>query len=239
MLRLLATMALLAFAPCRGLALAGDVAETPPEQTTAVHGTVPDLTGRWLVLSHIAVGDNVRTVAALWDVTAPGGTPRIEVRFVALPATLQASLDQANEANSRWEPSGQQLQDLRDAWATLAPEARGASKVEIIIDGRDAFDDVLKKDETAKDSQFVIRQVVDFIPGAQHPIKDVLVFGVTEQFPDGFGGKYVSATIAAAPIPVPITFKGTFRMYRLESAPARGLLARLLDMFSGCGRSRR
>ena len=56
MLRLLATMVLLAFAPCRGLAPAGDVAETPPEQTTAVRGTVPDLTGHWLVLSYIAVG---------------------------------------------------------------------------------------------------------------------------------------------------------------------------------------
>src|SRR6516162_3941266 len=102
MLRLLATMALLVFAPCRGLALAGDVAETPPEQTTVVHGTVPDLTGHWLVLSYIAVGDNVRNVAALWDVTAPDGKARVELRFMALPATVQASLDQANEANSRW-----------------------------------------------------------------------------------------------------------------------------------------
>lgn len=239
MLRLLATMALLAFAPCRGLAPAGDVAETPPEQTTAVRGTVPDLTGHWLVLSYIAVGDNVRTVAALWEVTAPEGTARVELRFVALPATVQASLDQANEANSRWEPSAQQLQDLRNAWATLAPETRGASKVETMIDGRDAFDETLKKDETTKDSPFVIRQMVSYLPGAQRPIKDVLVYGVTEQLPDGFGGKYVSASIAAAPFPVPISFKGTFRMYRLESVPARGLFARLLDVFSGCGRSRR
>jgi hypothetical protein len=239
MLRLLATMALLAFAPCRGLALAGDVAETPPEQTTAVHGTVPDLTGHWLVLSYIAVGNNVRTVAALWDVTASDGTPHVEVRFVALPEALQASLDQANDANARWEPSEQQLQDLRNAWATLAPETRGAAKVETMIDGRDAFDDVLKKDETVKDSQFAIRQMISYLPGAQRPIKDVLVYGVTDQLPDGYGGKYVSASIAAAPFPVPITFKGTFRMHRLESVQARGLLARLLDMFSGCGRSRR
>jgi len=180
----------------------------------------------------------VRNVAALWDVTAPDGKARVELRFMALPATVQASLDQANDANSRWEPSGQQLQDLRNAWATLAPEARGAAKVETMIDGPDAFDETLKKDETTKDSQFVIRQMVSYLPGAQRPIKDVLVYGVTEQLPDGFGGKYVSATIAAAPIPVPITFKGTFRMYRLESVPARGLFARLLDLFSGCGRSR-
>jgi hypothetical protein len=33
-----------------------------------------------------------------------------------------------------------------------------------MIDGRDAFDDVLKKDETVKDSQFAIRQMINFLP---------------------------------------------------------------------------
>jgi hypothetical protein len=38
---------------------------------------------------------------------------------------------------------------------------------------------------------------------------------------------------------VPIQFKGTFRLYPVGKPPReRGLLARLLDVFRGCGRTR-
>ena len=34
----------------------------------------------------------------------------------------------------------------------------------------------------------------------------------------------------------PITLRGTFRAYRLGEAPSRSLIARLMDVFRGCGR---
>jgi hypothetical protein len=42
--------------------------------------------------------------------------------------------------------------------------------------------------------------------------------------------------IVAAPFPIPITLQGTFELVPL--LPPRGLLARLADMFAGCGRPR-
>jgi hypothetical protein len=45
------------------------------------------------------------------------------------------------------------------------------------------------------------------------------------------------ATVAAAPFPIPISYKGTFRLYRIDAPPApRGFLSRLFDGFAGCGR---
>ena len=54
----------------------------------------------------------------------------------------------------------------------------------------------------------------------------------------GYVGNFSTATIAAAPLPIPIAFSGTFQAYRLRAAPARarGFLARLADLFAGCGR---
>jgi hypothetical protein len=46
----------------------------------------------------------------------------------------------------------------------------------------------------------------------------------------------MSATVAPTPVPIRITLNGRFRAYRLESIRERGLLARLLDVFAGCGR---
>ena len=62
-------------------------------------------------------------------------------------------------------------------------------------------------------------------------------YGVTDTLPDGYRGSLTTASMIAAPFPIPITFKGTFRLYRLESVPQAGLLQRVLGMFSGCGRT--
>jgi hypothetical protein len=53
---------------------------------------------------------------------------------------------------------------------------------------------------------------------------------------DGYSGSYTYATVAAAPFPITISHTGTGRMYQLESVPQRGLLERVLGVFTGCGR---
>jgi hypothetical protein len=67
-------------------------------------------------------------------------------------------------------------------------------------------------------------------------MKDVMLYGATAETPDGWKGNYASATVAAAPFPIPISFGGTFRMYRLDAVPQRGFLERIMRVFSGCGR---
>ena len=210
-----------------------------PQQTTQVTGAVPDLVGRWLIVSRVELAPNSdqgTTTTALWAVAAPDGKPEVTMRQVDLPPALQASLERANTARTRWDPSERELQDLRAAWDGLPVADRGIGHVETKITGSDAFDDVMKGEERMKGARFVVQQVVDFRPGEGRPIKDVYIYGALEQRPDGWSGNYMSASVAPTPVPIPITLNGTFRAYRLEANPEPGLLTRLFDVFSGCGR---
>jgi hypothetical protein len=213
--------------------------EPPPEQTTHVAGTVPDLVGRWLFVARVEVAPNsplVTTTTSLWDVTLADGKPVVTLRQVDLPQGVQESLAKASAAHTAWEPTAPDLADLGGAWANLPVAERGVGHVDTKITGSDAFDEVMKGEERLKDARFVVQQVVDFRPGTGRPIKDVFIYGALEQRPDGWSGNYMSASIAPTPVPIPITLNGTFRAYRVESATGRGLLARLLDVFSGWGR---
>jgi len=51
-----------------------------------------------------------------------------------------------------------------------------------------------------------------------------------------YTGNLDMATIAGAPVPMPISFKGTFRLYRILAPPPRGFLSRLFEGLAGCGR---
>jgi hypothetical protein len=218
----------------------GAPAPSGSQYSTQVQGTVPDLTGRWLVVAQVTTGAGAPAggLASFWSVTAAGGKPQLELRWTKLPPPLEEALQAANKAGRSWEPSVDQLLQLRDAWDTLPPEDRGATTVETTLTGKDAFTDVVKADERLRDAEFLVQSVVSYAPAPARPIKDVLLYGVTgpEQF--GYRGNYASVTIAAAPVPIPIALKGTFRIYRLESVQPPGLLRRILDIFGGCGRTR-
>ena len=210
-----------------------------PKYTTKVQGTVPDLTGRWLVVTQVKPPGSsmVFTVAQPWEVTTGDGKPHVVVRFVKLTPELEGQLTAANKETRAWEPSPAQLQDVRDAWSSLPPNDRGADTVETILMGRDSFLDAVKTDPEMKDAQFLVQININYNPGAQRPMRDVLLYGVTGPEGTGYRGNYASATIAAAPVPIPIALKGTFHLYRLDDAHGPGLLQRILGMFAGCGRT--
>jgi hypothetical protein len=216
-----------------------DTAAVQPRFTTRLEGTVPDLVGRWLVVTQIRTG---RTgaggngAAQLWDIEALNGKPQLTVRDVRLPPTLQADLDAANQARRDWEPGVRELQTLRDTWSTLPAYDRGVARVETLIIGKDAFSDAIRTDAQMREADFVIQMIVAFAPGPNRPVKDVLLFGATATTPLGHAGNFASATIAPSPVPIPIALQGVFRLYRVDPAPTHGMLARIVDAFAGCGR---
>src|SRR5262245_25973558 len=213
--------------------------EPPTASTTEVKGTVPDLAGRWFVVSQLSIPKSDKPVALIssfWDASAAGGKTTLTVRFVHPPQQIKDALDAANKDKRGWEPSVQDLQLVRDSWSTLAPEDRGVANVEVVITGRDAFTDMITSDEQMKDAKFLIQMTTNFTPGGQRPMKDVMLYGASEETPDGWKGNYASATIAAASFPIPISFGGTFHMYHLDAVPQRGFLERIMRVFSGCGR---
>src|SRR5439155_840964 len=55
--------------------------------------------------------------------------------------------------------------------------------------------------------------------------------------PSGATGSFVVTSIAAAPLPIPITLKGDFQTHRVGAPPPPpSMLQRMLDFFSGCRR---
>lgn len=210
----------------------------PAKFTTITQGTVPDLRGRWLVVGYLTVQGQASGVPISigWEVTTVDGKPHLEVRWGGLPPAIKASYDAAVAKQAKWEPTAEQLAELGATWSTLPFDRPPVDTVETTLSGRDAPGDLVKTEPTLADAQFVVTHVVNFTPGPQRPTKDVMLFGATETLPDGYAGQYAGVTIANAPFPIPIAFKGTFRAYRV-AAPESGLLERLLGVFKGCGRT--
>jgi hypothetical protein len=226
------------------LAVAG-AADTPPEApappqfSTTTRGTVPDLRGRWLVVAQVGLKGNQGASVPItlgWDVTTKDGKPQLEVRYGGLTPDMKAAYDAAVAQRTAWEPTAEQLQDLRDRWDALEPEHPPVASIETTITGRDDPEGFMKTQPEMKDALFAVSIVVNFAPGPERPTKDVMVFGVTDTLPDGYKGTYASVTLANAPFPIPIAFAGTFRMYRLTTPPPASWWERILGMFAGCGR---
>jgi hypothetical protein len=239
---------LLGLAVCASPALAADppgatgaTAPSTPEYSTQVQGTVPDLAGRWFVVTQVEPPQGgqgvIGVLPGFWEVTTADGKPQLVVRWLRLPPPLARAVETANKEKRGWEPSVRELEQLRDAWSTLPAEDRGAARVEAIITGKDALADAVKADARMKDAEFLVQIDVSYNPGGGRPMRDVLLHAVLEPQPFGYRGNYASVSIAAAPVPIPIALAGTFRLYRLESLPEPGLLRRVLGMFSGCGRT--
>ena len=65
----------------------------------------------------------------------------------------------------------------------------------------------------------------------------ISVYGFRESGPSGATGSFVVTSIAAAPLPIPITLKGDFQTHRVGAPPPPpSMLQRMLDFFSGCRR---
>jgi hypothetical protein len=219
---------------------------TAPVQETQVTGTPPDLGGRWLSLAWIEKPDGTSTsLPALWEIIAQDGKPVLTHRFVSLPSAQNDALSQANAAGQPWKPSPADLAQIRAAWNDLPAADAHVARVTNEIAARDGFDDDLKSEARTKDAMWVMRQRQDFDASGAPVIRQVAVYSILTPSDGDFTGNFDSVTLAAAPFPLPVPFKGTFRLYRLDAPdrtaaepPARGFLSRLFDVFSGCGRSR-
>lgn len=221
-----------------------ELAATAPQLTTTVQGTVPELTGRWLVVANVSLQgqqpqEQQRTapIAYGWEVTMRDGKPLLAFRWGGLPPALKASLDAAASKHEHWEPTPEQLAAVRDGWETITPERLPLTSIETTMSGADALPEKLKADPTVAGSLFVVQSVLTFEPGPQRPTRDAYVLSAREHVDGGYRGNYASVTLAAAPFPIPIAFAGTFRLYPIEPARQRGFLERMLGIFAGCGRT--
>lgn len=208
-----------------------------PTQTTTVHGTPVDLSGRWLVLADISANNVRRTLPSFLKITTTDGKPQLVEHFVDLPADMAAELEKHNKEQTLWKPSAAQLAALATGWSELPKSNRGIQAVTTDIWEPSAFSEQERSDPAMQDAVWVVRETYAFAPGGQRPATQINVFAGKKQESGGWTGTAVIGQVLAAPFPVPITLNGSFRMLRLDpDAPRPGLLARILDAFSGCRR---
>src|SRR6266436_7666356 len=103
----------------------------------------------------------------------------------------------------------------------------------------DGFDQSFSSDAKTREAAWVVRQAEQYHPSAAPAIKTINVYAVLEPREGGYFGNFTTATIAAVPLPIPITLSGTLQLYRVDGAappPRRGFLGRLMDFLQGCGR---
>ena len=212
----------------------------PPEQHTVARGTPPqDLPGRWMAVGWIELPNGkARTTPTLWEIKRDDQLV-LTVRFAELPPAVQKALDDANTAEQQWRPSPVDIAQLAAAWDALPPSAPGLVSIQNEIVARDAFDQTFTSDAKTREALWVVRQVEQYHPSAAPAIKTINVYAVLEPREGGYFGNFTTATLAAVPLPIPITLSGTFQMYRVDggaASPRRGFLGRLMDFLQGCGR---
>jgi hypothetical protein len=210
----------------------------PIEHTTTVEGALPNLEGRWLLLSSLGIGQSAkRILPSVIDVRRSDGKLDVRERHVVLPAAQKEAIRRANEElGGVWTPTVSDLEAIDRSWESLEVEDRGIATMEHQLTGKDAFDDDLKNDPNTKDALWVLRQSYIFLPGGNRPTNQANLMAPTKLEDGVYSGNYLAVAVAAAPFPVPIKFEGTFRLIPVGRT-ARSWWSRVGDFFSGCGRS--
>lgn len=222
---------------------AAPAAEAKPQtevpQSTEAKGTFPqDIGGRYFVLSHVRLPSGfVTSVGRLLEIRRGPEHLEVVLERSLLPEDLNTKLQQASSAGKPWEASPEDLKMVAESWDKLAPSQGEYESIENKILGADAYPKEFNIDQTSKDSKFAI-VIREGYAGTQALTSTYSVFAVRDRKPEQLIGTFVMSSIAAAPLPIPITLKGDFIAYRVGGGDEGGtsLLARIFGIFSGCGR---
>jgi hypothetical protein len=206
----------------------------PIKQTTEVDGSVPidALVGRWLVAAAVKTPDGkVKPAARVWEVRKNGERVEMILEHNTFSQRINEELNAAGQKGVPWTPGEEDLRELADHPGD-APAPVDYRAIEVKILGQEKYPPEVQEDEATKGSKFAI-SVVESFSGRLGVIKNYATYAVREQTPNTMSGTFVNTTLAAAPMPIPITLKGDFTAYKLGPPRPRSWLQRL---FSGCQR---
>ena len=206
---------------------------------TQVEGAIPDdLPGRWLFVADVRLPDGrPKPVARTGEIKRTADGLDFRFPYETLPTAINQKVEAASQKTVEWEPTREDLELLAAEFGKGQTIALDVRAVETKVIAADKFPPEFTADEATKDSKFAI-SVTETYSGRQGAIKSFTSYGVREYGPQSFGGGFVTTTLAAAPLPVPITLKGDFKAYRLGGASQPSSSSWLQKLFSGCGRTK-
>lgn len=144
----------------------------------------------------------------------------VELIDVELPKGLQDAIDKANKAEVDWTPSDKELATLKSSWKTLKPRAKSEySKIEWKVVENKYLDGGMIQDEKTKNAKFVISGDATLVATPGQANRNIIIYGADKVSDTLIEGGHVRAIMTAAPFPIPIDMKGTFKMYRLTDVP--------------------
>jgi hypothetical protein len=234
MSRALVLALVLAAAPALAESPTTTTVPAPVPQKTEVKGNVPaDLVGRWLVVGVVKLPDGkVRPVARAWEIRQGPEHLELLLSLHALPGPVNQKVAAAGDAGTSWSPDADDLRLVATDWdgaPTLAGELTG---VESRITTSEEYPPEFRADAVTRDTKLAIVLQENFT-GRSGALRSISIYGVRDETPTTLGGTFVTTTLAAAPIPIPITLNGDFTAYRIGGRATGSWLDRL---FAGCHR---
>jgi hypothetical protein len=224
----LATAAVLADSPTT------TTVPAPVVQKTEVKGNLPaDLVGRWLVVGLVKLPDGkVRPVARAWEIRPGPGHLELFLSLHPLPGPVNQKVTAAGEAGTAWSPDAEDLRLVAAGWEGAPTLGVDTTGIENRITASEEYTPEYRADAVTRDTKLAI-VVQENFTGRSGALRSISVYGVRDRTPTTLGGTFVTTTLAAAPIPIPITLKGDFTAYRVGGRATGSWLDRL---FAGCNR---
>src|SRR5262249_41520819 len=156
------------------------------------------------------------TAPGVWEITEQDGNQTLTHRFVTLPPAQQGAIEKGNAEGKVWKPTPDDLKQLRAAWDSLPAQDSHVAKVTNVLSGPDGFDEGIKNGAGAKAARGVGQKRWDYDGTQPSLLRQVMAYSALKPSDGGYTGNFDSATVAAAPFPMPISFKGTFGLYRVD-----------------------
>jgi hypothetical protein len=137
----------------------------------------------------------------------------VDVRLLDVKLPFQDQLDATRHSHAFFQPTPEQLEQVAKGWTTLAE-----SSPPVLVKGSHrfvaeaAFDESLARD--LRNTKYAIVMDMEGNPAAGGG-KVIDIYGIENVDGKTMEGSYVTVTIASAPFPINIEFKGRFKMYRV------------------------
>ena len=210
-------------------------------QATRVQGKVPvDLGGAWFMYPQAEFPGNKMRVLPLqlFQITKRDGAVDFKLLDVKMPSSIDEPYKAGNRQPRGWEPKPEDIELLRKDWSKLPPaESKDWRASEVVYDRveftvaapdkyTEAFGDLdAGITEALTGSVFALQVLERYkaqpIPPGQNvaQVMQRKTIYVVRNTSDGLiEGKQFTGYIAAGPgTPLPITFVGPFKLYRLAS----------------------
>ncbi len=139
---------------------------------------------------------------------------------VEIPKSIQDTIEKANKEEKVWEPSEKDLTTFKSSWKTLKPRAKSEySRIQWKVLQDKYLEGGMLQDEKTKNAKFVMSGDATLIAGPGQANRNIIIYGANQVSDRLIEGGHVRAIMTAAPFPMPIDMKGSFKMYRLTDLP--------------------